>query len=111
MKYVIALDKGPHWKNGELLLYMGEIENMKGHGVYLKPTTGQIFSGFHIDSFFEYTGTHYGEYCISDFFESTNCVWVLPINLINLLIELNESHIPEAAEKSFVIQAAKIRFG
>ena len=117
MKYVIALVGHPvqdhmysPWLKGEQLLYLGEIENNKGHGVYVQQT-GKILQGYHIDNFFEYTDEHYNEqHCLSDFLKSNHGVLCLPQNLLDLLIELNESHTPEAAEKSFVMQAAKIVF-
>jgi len=119
MKYVIALTGYPDqnhmypWLKGEQLLYLGEIENNKGHGVYMQ-YTGKTHQGYHTDNFFEYTDDHYdGQHCLSDFLVfNKGCIgsyFSLPKNLINLLIELNESHTPDTAENSFVIQAAALR--
>ena len=116
MKYVIALSGNPDypWMHGEQLLFWGEIENCKGRGVYMQHS-GKFHHGYHLDNFFEYTDTHYDVserygHCMSDFFRLQHGVFCLRYDLVDLLIELNESHTPEAAEKSFVMQASKIVF-
>ncbi len=35
------------------LVYLGEIVNMPGHGVFVSHKSGRIYSGYHIDSFVE----------------------------------------------------------
>ena len=35
------------------LIFLGEIKNMKGHGIFLGYATGRIYSGYHIDCFEE----------------------------------------------------------
>ena len=112
MKYVIALTETLVWDKGEQLLFMGLIDNMLGHCVVMQ-NNGVIHHGYHSDSFFFYNNTHVGEHCLRDFLESyrddKGGYLCLPKNLINLLIELNESHAPDTAENSFVIQAAALR--
>lgn len=114
MKYSIALKDSDYWDCGEQLLFLGEIENMKGHGVFMEHN-GRIHHGWHIDSFFVYQGTHVGQYCLQDFLlaskDGDNIFFHLPTNLANLLVQLCESHTPEAAERSFVIQATKLVYG
>ncbi len=34
----------------EVVLFLGEIENMKGHGIFVK-RNGKLFWGYHIDNF------------------------------------------------------------
>jgi hypothetical protein len=106
MKYVIALTAGPGcpWTIGDRLLKLGEIENMRGHGVYML-INGKICDGYHPNNFFEYKNFHYNGYTISDFMVTSGGNIFLPTKLVDLLTELNESHTPEAAEKSFLMQA------
>lgn len=40
------------FKEGEHLLYLGEIENMLGHGVVINEK-GKVFWGFHTEHFIE----------------------------------------------------------
>jgi hypothetical protein len=42
------------WLKGENLLYLGEIENMKGHGIFVR-NDGKVHYGYHIDDFIEVT--------------------------------------------------------
>lgn len=111
MKYVIALTETLVWDKGEQLLFMGRIDNMPGHCVVMR-NNGMIHHGYHSDSFFFYSDKHVGEHCLSDFLKSakdnTCGYFYLPKNLTTLLIELNDSHTPDAAENSFVIQATKL---
>jgi hypothetical protein len=37
------------------LVYLGEIPNMRGHGVFIGFKSGKTYSGFHIDQFRELT--------------------------------------------------------
>lgn len=37
----------------ELFIYLGEIPNMPGHGVFIGHESGQIYSGYHIERFEE----------------------------------------------------------
>ena len=83
MKYVIALSGNPDypWMHGEQLLYLGEIENCKGHGVYMQHS-GKFHHGYHLDNFFEYTDTHYDVserfgHCMSDFLRLQHGVFCL----------------------------------
>jgi len=53
------------WKTGDTLLYVGEMHNMAGHGVFV-PNKGKIVWGYHLDSFyvekhdeFEYTSARF----------------------------------------------------
>jgi len=39
------------WKTGETLLYMGEMHNMGGHGVFVS-VKGEIAWGYHLDNFY-----------------------------------------------------------
>jgi hypothetical protein len=39
------------WKTGETLLYIGEMHNMGGHGVFV-PKKGRIVWGYHLDNFY-----------------------------------------------------------
>ena len=61
--YVIALYGRAHsgyhsddstlpWLMGEQILYLGEIKNMLGHGIFVRQN-GKIYSGYHVDSFVE----------------------------------------------------------
>lgn len=34
-----------------LFLYVGEIKNMRGHGLYIGQMSGKVFSGFHPENF------------------------------------------------------------
>ena len=43
-----------HFKD-DVFIYLGEIPNMKGHGVFLGHRTGKIYSGYHIEDFRELT--------------------------------------------------------
>lgn len=48
------------WEANDIFIYMGEIVNMKGHGIFLlhhstHEKCGKLYSGFHIDSFIELT--------------------------------------------------------
>lgn len=36
-----------------LFIYLGEIPNMGGHGIFIGRESGKIYSGLHIDSFEE----------------------------------------------------------
>jgi hypothetical protein len=35
------------------LVFLGEIQNMPGHGIFAGHRTGRIYSGYHIDQFVE----------------------------------------------------------
>jgi len=43
-----------HFKD-DVLIYLGEIPNMRGHGVFIGSKTGKIYSGYHIEQFRELT--------------------------------------------------------
>lgn len=50
-----------HWKydpfvDGEDYIFLGEIAQMPGHGVFVHMKTGQIYSGYHTDQFRESSG-------------------------------------------------------
>lgn len=36
-----------------VFIYLGEIPNMAGHGIFIGMDSGKIYSGFHTDSFEE----------------------------------------------------------
>ena len=38
------------WKNGETVLYLGEVYGMKGHGIFVGKD-GLVKFGYHLDSF------------------------------------------------------------
>ena len=38
------------WLKGEVILYLGEIEDMKGHGVFVREN-GKVYYGYHIHDF------------------------------------------------------------
>lgn len=47
-----------YWKyspfvDGQGYIFLGEITQMQGHGVFADMKTGQIYSGYHIDEFRE----------------------------------------------------------
>ncbi len=44
-------EKYPYpWKNGEPVLYLGEVVGMKGHGIFVG-NDGLVRFGYHLDSF------------------------------------------------------------
>jgi hypothetical protein len=43
-----------HFKD-DTFIYLGEIPNMKGHGVFIGHKTGKIYSGYHTERFRELT--------------------------------------------------------
>jgi len=40
----------------EIWVYLGEITNMKGHGIYANFVTGRMLCGYHIENFIELEG-------------------------------------------------------
>ncbi len=46
------LEKYPFEKN-DVYVFLGEISNMPGHGIFIDYQTGQIFCGYHIEYFTE----------------------------------------------------------
>ena len=45
----------PNIKRLSPFIFLGEITNMEGHGIFLSHQTGKIVSGLHIDAFRECT--------------------------------------------------------
>jgi hypothetical protein len=39
------------FKKDNFFVYLGEIPNMRGHGVFLGHESGKVYSGFHIEDF------------------------------------------------------------
>lgn len=37
---------------GEEYLFVGEVKNMPGHGVFVEPKTGTTFCGYHLENFY-----------------------------------------------------------
>ena len=50
----ISLAEYP-FKDDLPLVYLGEIENMPGHGVFAGTRTGKVYSGYHVKNFRELT--------------------------------------------------------
>lgn len=39
------------FEGDEFFIFMGEITNMRGHGIYIGMDTGKIYSGYHFEDF------------------------------------------------------------
>jgi hypothetical protein len=37
---------------GEEYLFLGEVKNMPGHGIFVEPKTGKTFCGYHTENFY-----------------------------------------------------------
>jgi hypothetical protein len=48
---LIEAGYSPPFSAGTRMVFLGEIKNMPGHGVYAEHFSGKIYSGWHTDNF------------------------------------------------------------